>query len=1031
MTAIAALTEDFTGAAPGTVVSAANTGFYEVTGTGTSTFITDPFNPANRMMQVTATAQDKYHGRNFPATAVLWFGWEYDLEVAPAASTIIALGNTAVGGTKIFDLRVVGGTRTLQLRNISTSIWTSTALADNTKYRVYVGMNLTTKWLRVLIFNADGSTLLQDSTQITVTNAATTISNIQIGALQNTTSTHRFGRLRGDNADAPVATPPPPTTPDIEDISEDFLGASTGTTVGTGNSIFTAVSGAGASVFAVDPVDGGALRAMHITTTANDRSNRIEFNAADTAWLIFDLVIASAPAANMTLVEGWADSTAAVKVFDLRVMAGTRTIQLRNATGVAQWTSTSLDAGVKHRVAIMSRLGATAGLRRNRVMVLSGAPYTALSQDSGEVTSNATVSTMAMVRVGHLSASTAETYIGRIRGAITAPTVVVTPTVSLGTNQTVAAGSTVTVTATTTGSGTLAFSTTGPALSGSGSTRTFTMPGSTTGTSVTVTATYGGASASVTYTADPVSSASVTLGPDQVVATGDFVEFPVTTSGAGTLVLTQTAGPTVVLTTTSGGRRFQMPGTITSGTPAPTLITFSATYGGASDTLSVAAPTHRLWRKDGSTLLPVRRSRVMSDLTLRQVSRARGAAVAPDITAPTVPGTPVATAVLSTVTVTATASTDAVGVTQYEWSRNGSVTATTVTPNLTQSGLAAGVAVSYRVRARDAAGNWSAQSPVSNTVTPTAATVSWAGDPGDGNYYIGWSEGPGNDNLSLARANPGYPSDAEVSIWHQYNGSGITTTTQMDEAVNANMIASITFKSQFSPAQINAGSADAQIDLLATNILNRSPHPFLICYYHEPEDNITTTTDKAAYRSATRRIVNRFRAIYGSAYKNYSFLPIYMCPWTFSSASGRDWRTWHADWTGTTWNDDLTMDLMGHDVYMPNIGSTNMWSFEHEWEQMKAVVEQAGYPRWDYVIPEFGMKSTGSEAPSPVPNWLTWCTAARTYIEGEQNIKALFYWDNGTGVSLGKYSFGATYDPNGTKIQGWNHIIDGSVRWTP
>lgn len=94
---------------------------------------------------------------------------------------------------------------------------------------------------------------------------------------------------------------------------------------------------------------------------------------------------------------------------------------------------------------------------------------------------------------------------------------------------------------------------------------------------------------------------------------------------------------------------------------------------------------------------------------------------AADTTAPTVPGTPVAAAGQTSATATTTGSTDAVGVTAYKWRRNGSTVISGQTgSSLTDTGLTAGTPVYYTVSALDAAGNESAQSANSNTVTPTA-----------------------------------------------------------------------------------------------------------------------------------------------------------------------------------------------------------------------------------------------------------------------------------------------------------------------
>nr|WP_231859346.1 cellulase family glycosylhydrolase [Actinoplanes missouriensis] len=99
-----------------------------------------------------------------------------------------------------------------------------------------------------------------------------------------------------------------------------------------------------------------------------------------------------------------------------------------------------------------------------------------------------------------------------------------------------------------------------------------------------------------------------------------------------------------------------------------------------------------------------------------------------DTVAPTVPGQPSASGVTATgVTLSWTASTDAVGVTSYDVLRNGTVVATVSGTSYIASGLTASTTYTFSVRARDAAGNVSAAS-AGRSVT-TAAT---GGDTGGG-----------------------------------------------------------------------------------------------------------------------------------------------------------------------------------------------------------------------------------------------------------------------------------------------------------
>ncbi|UJF33920.1 family 14 glycosylhydrolase [Paenibacillus hexagrammi] len=93
-----------------------------------------------------------------------------------------------------------------------------------------------------------------------------------------------------------------------------------------------------------------------------------------------------------------------------------------------------------------------------------------------------------------------------------------------------------------------------------------------------------------------------------------------------------------------------------------------------------------------------------------------------DTTAPTVPSNLTSTAKTDTsVTLSWTASTDAVGVTGYEIWRDGVKVGTTAGTSYTQTGLAAGTAYSYSVKAYDAVGNTSAASTSISVTTNTSS----------------------------------------------------------------------------------------------------------------------------------------------------------------------------------------------------------------------------------------------------------------------------------------------------------------------
>lgn len=97
-----------------------------------------------------------------------------------------------------------------------------------------------------------------------------------------------------------------------------------------------------------------------------------------------------------------------------------------------------------------------------------------------------------------------------------------------------------------------------------------------------------------------------------------------------------------------------------------------------------------------------------------------------DVIAPTVPGTPVATAGVNQISLAWTGSTDAVGVTGYRIYRSDAPTvvlATTAAITYVDATATPGTAYTYTISARDAAGNESAKSAASNSATATAPLV--------------------------------------------------------------------------------------------------------------------------------------------------------------------------------------------------------------------------------------------------------------------------------------------------------------------
>ena len=162
-----------------------------------------------------------------------------------------------------------------------------------------------------------------------------------------------------------------------------------------------------------------------------------------------------------------------------------------------------------------------------------------------------------------------------------------------------------------------------------------------------------------------------------------------------------------------------------------------------------------------------------------------------DTTAPTAPGKPVASAVTTSgATLTWAASSDDTGVAAYDVYRVQGTTSTLVasptTATTTLTGLTAGTAYTYTVKARDAAGNVSAASPsvtftttavpvdttaptvpgtpVASAVTSTSATLTWAASTDAGSGVAGYDVYRVQGTTSTLVASPTTTSTSFVGL---------------------------------------------------------------------------------------------------------------------------------------------------------------------------------------------------------------------------------------------------------------------------
>jgi hypothetical protein len=221
--------------------------------------------------------------------------------------------------------------------------------------------------------------------------------------------------------------------------------------------------------------------------------------------------------------------------------------------------------------------------------------------------------------------------------------------------------------------------------------------------------------------------------------------------------------------------------------------------------------------------------------------------------------------------------------------------------------------------------NGAAKDQMTVTVNPASSTTRFPGDPGVNKTKVGAVNGVNSGTY------PGYPiSWFDSRVWptnpakkhtivRAYYSGLVFTTAEKDTIVawiNEGRTPMISWKlGTYTLAQIASGAADAAIDALATWFATL-PGPIWASFYHEPEDNFTTTQQQSDYRAAFRRIISRSRAISGVNAK-VAWTTMY-AEWTFNPASGRDWRNWHPNWDGSAFSYNV-LDLEGIDLYDPTV----------------------------------------------------------------------------------------------------------------
>lgn len=200
------------------------------------------------------------------------------------------------------------------------------------------------------------------------------------------------------------------------------------------------------------------------------------------------------------------------------------------------------------------------------------------------------------------------------------------------------------------------------------------------------------------------------------------------------------------------------------------------------------------------------------------------------------------------------------------------------------------------------------------------AAPRFPGDPGVGKVWFGLNDVAEYESVQSHLPHP-------LGLRRLYNGTnwGLPMAA-MSSAIAAHEIPYVSWKlAPYTVSTVPQSAVDAQ----CANLKSFAPNPIWATVYHEPEDNLTTSADAAAYRALFRNVV---RTCDAKGVTNVAWTePTFMAPFSFGTSSGRNPAWWEPDWKGTStgtsadWftGTDQVIDVLAIDVYIPLINSTN------------------------------------------------------------------------------------------------------------
>jgi chitodextrinase len=249
-----------------------------------------------------------------------------------------------------------------------------------------------------------------------------------------------------------------------------------------------------------------------------------------------------------------------------------------------------------------------------------------------------------------------------------------------------------------------------------------------------------------------------------------------------------------------------------------------------------------------------------------------------DFTAPSAPGTPVASAITVTgFTLSWTASTDGVGVTLYEVFQDNVSVGTTAARTLNLSGLTPNTTYALKVRASDAAGNWSAPSAVRSVKTladsaaPTVPAALVASAITNTSVTLTWTASTDNVGVTAYEVFRGTVSQGTTDATTMVV-NGLTPATAYTLRVRARDAAGrwsaqsvalvVTTTNDTTPPSVPDGLASTGLTLDALTVVwNASTDDLAVTAYEVYRDGVSVATTAVPSFSFTGLVLNTSYAI--------------------------------------------------------------------------------------------------------------------------------------------------------------------------